>query len=59
MSSQNFKNLFAKLDKTISRVAKENTIIFVDNYNILANGCDSESSHLTLLEVLNELLSYP
>ena len=33
-------------------------MILFDNYNILANSCDSASPELDMVETVNELLGY-
>jgi hypothetical protein len=41
MRSHNFKQIFAKIEKNLKKVKGESLVI-VDNYNALANGCYSE-----------------
>ena len=61
MAHQNFKTLFAKVEKQVKQFRRskaDNVLILMDNYNILANSCDSENPELDLVETVNELLSY-
>ena len=44
--------------KYFKRGKGEKVLLMIDNYNILANGCDSASPELDLLETANEMLSY-
>ena len=61
MAYQNFKTLFAKVEKQVKQFRRnqsDSVLLLMDNYNILANSCDSESPELDLVETVNELLSY-
>ena len=50
--------MFAKVDKILGKI-KENTVIMLDSYNMLANGSDSSTNELDLVEAFNEFLSFP
>jgi archaellum biogenesis ATPase FlaH len=62
MSHLNFKTMFAKIDKQLKLMQKktpgDSFLILIDNWNILANSCDSESPELDMLESFNELLAF-
>ena len=55
------KNLFSKIDKQMKQFKRqkgEKVLLIFDNYNILANSCDSANPELDFLESANEILSY-
>ena len=61
MANSNLKTLFAKVEKQVKQFKRgkdEKVLILLDNYNILANSCDSERPELELVETINEFLSY-
>jgi len=56
MRSQNFKSLVTKMEKTLKKLKGGPCLILVDNYNVLANGCYTETPELDLVEFFNSLL---
>lgn len=56
MAHINLKALFARIDKCLKAIQGEQVLVMIDNWNILANSCDSDSPELDLIESLNELL---
>jgi len=58
MSHLNFKNnLLARIEKALKLCGSEQVFVMLDNWNILANSCDSSTPELDLLEVFNTLIS--
>lgn len=59
MAHENLKGLAAKVDKQVQMLRRgtstTNVLVLVDNFNILANSCDSERPELDVSEFLNHI----
>lgn len=59
MLTSNFKLFFTKLDKLIKSLTNHNTILIIDNLNIMINSCNYANETLEFIEIMNEILSMP
>ena len=56
MAHLNFKSLFGRIEKAMKTCSGEQVLVILDNWNVLANSCDSDMPELDLVESFNELL---